>query len=348
AAGNTFTPITGQPWEGDFEQEDLGAVFFDADSDGDQDLYVVSGGNAFEPEDPALQDRLYLNDGNGQFTKATDALPEMLTSGGCVAVADYDQDGDQDLFVGGRVVPGKYPFAPRSYLLRNEGGRFVDVTADLAPELVNPGLVTAATWTDFNSDGRPDLLVTGEWMALLFMENDGQGFADVAESRGLTDTEGWWFSLAAADVDGDGDQDYIAGNLGLNYKYQASAEEPFDIYCHDFDGNGSLDIVLGFRDEGELFPLRGRECSSDQMPFIKEKFPDYESFGKATLIDVYEDQQLSDALHYQARTFESAVLRNDGNGQFALEALPKVAQRSAVNGIVPLDLDEDQAAELLL
>lgn len=344
----TFTKTSNSTWGDDKNSEDLGAVFFDVDGDQDQDLYVVSGGNEYDENDPALQDRLYLNQGNGQFKKASNALPNMPTSGSVVVPGDIDGDGDLDLFVGGRVIPGKYPFAPRSYVLLNEEGKFKDATNEIAPELMKPGLVTDARWTDYNGDGALDLFVVGEWMPLMILENKEGKLANVASQNGLNDTEGWWFSVAETDIDQDGDPDYIVGNLGQNYKYHASKEAPFDIYCHDFDENGSLDIVLGYRSGGSIFPVRGRECSSDQMPFVKEEFPDYESFGNASLIDIYNDHNLADALHYQAKTFASSIIRNLGNGQFSIEELPSEAQLSPVNGIVPTDVDQDGSTDLIL
>jgi len=341
AAGG-FEKLRG-PWEKDQNSEDLGAAFFDADGDGDHDLYVVSGGNEFSKTDPALQDRLYINDGSGQFTKSTTALPEMLTSGGCVSPGDYDGDGDLDLFVGGRVIPGEYPFAPQSYLLENEGGKFTDVTEANAPELANAGLITSAIWTDHNGDGSLDLLVAGEWTPLMVFSNNQGQFA----LQSLENTEGWWFGLTAGDFDGDGDQDYIAGNLGLNYKYQASLEEPFSIYCDDFDKNGTYDIVLGYYNNGECYPVRGRQCTSEQMPFITEKFPDYESFASSNLLDIYEEN-LDAALHYKAKIFASVFIRNNGNGDFDIEPLPSEAQVSSINSLVPADYNGDGHLDVLV
>ncbi|MCH8904832.1 MAG: VCBS repeat-containing protein, partial [Bacteroidetes bacterium] len=339
SAGNTFADHR--------SQEDIGSIFFDADGDDDLDLYVVSGGNEFEADSKMLQDRLYLNDGNGNFEYAEDALPEMITSGSCIVPADYDEDGDQDLFVGGRLVPGMYPFPARSYILRNDNGKFTDVTAEIAPDLTKPGLVTSAIWTDFNSDGQLDIIVVGEWMPLSFYQNDSGQFINKTSEFGFDNTNGWWTKIVEADFDNDGDPDYAVGNLGLNYKYKASDAEPFHIYCHDFDRNGNLDIVLGYFNEGTCFPLRGRECSSSQMPFIKEKFPDYHSFGIATLEDVYGGD-LDNALHYEARIFASSYIRNDGNGQFTISELPVMAQLSTAFGLIAGDFNDDDNIDLLL
>ncbi len=346
--GGTFAAAPSQPWTADKEAEDTGAAFFDADGNGAADLYVVSGGGEFAPDSPLLQDRLYLNDGKGNFRKAANALPVMLSSGSRVVPADYDRDGDVDLFVGGRLVPGKYPFPARSYLLQNDGGRFTDVTATVAPELAEAGMVTDAAWGDFDSDGRLDLTVVGEWMPVLLLRNAGGKFTSVTAKAGLGESSGWWFSVAAGDFDRDGDLDLVAGNLGRNYKYKASAKEPFEVYCSDFDENGALDIVLGYYNGGSLYPLRGRQCSSEQMPFIKEKFPDYKTFGLARLQEVYGEESLEKALHYQAKTFATSYFENRGDGTFAATAFPNAVQLSAINAILPGDYDGDGHADLLM
>lgn len=261
---------------------------------------------------------------------------------------DYDQDGDMDLFVGGRLVPGKYPYAPRSYILRNDGGKFADVTKEIAVELFEAGLVTDAIWTDFNNDQQLDLIVVGEWMPILMLKNQGGQFSNVSNEAGLANSTGWWFSIASADFDNDGDMDYVVGNLGLNYKYKATEEEPFHVYCSDFDENGSLDIVLGYYNDGELYPLRGRQCSSEQMPFIKTKFQTYQEFGLATLIDIYGERSLNNALHYKAKTFATSYLENLGNGRFKIIALPNSAQLSSVHGILTEDFDGDGNIDIVI
>ena len=345
--GMQFGSASAAVFEQDAAYEDLGGVFFDADGDGDQDLYVVSGGNEFEAGSPMLQDRLYINEGGGKFKKDMNRLPSMLSSGGVAEAADFDGDGDQDLFVGGRLVPGKYPFAPRSYLLRNEGGKFVDVTETVAPGLLEPGLITSAIWTDFNGDGKLDLIAVGEWTGILMFQNMGGTFEEVSTKNGLAEETGWWNKIVAADLDGDGDQDYVLGNLGLNYKYQASPEEPFEVYAHDFDENGSIDIVLGYYNDGTAYPVRGRQCSSEQMPMIAEEFETYEEFGEANLKGIYGDK-LKQALNYKARNFASSILMNQGNGKFVLKALPTLAQIAPINGIVVHDFNTDGILDLLV
>ncbi|MCZ6900822.1 MAG: CRTAC1 family protein [Bacteroidetes bacterium] len=334
-------------WEEDKMHEDLGAELFDSDNDGDLDLYVVSGGNEFEVGSELLQDRLYLNDGSGNFYRSKNALPQILTSGSCVETGDYDGDGDMDLFVGGRLVPGQYPLPASSHILRNEGGRFVDVTGEIAPGLQSAGLVTAAAWTDFSGDGNLDLVIVGEWMPISLWENKGDEFVNVTNLGGLSETTGWYYSVSSEDMDGDGDMDLIAGNLGLNYKYKASKEAPFEIYSHDFDDNGKLDIVLGYYEHGEIYPLRGKSCSTDQLPMLQEKFPTYESFGNANLRDVY-GEGLDVAINYKAQTFASNYLENKGDGKFEIHPLPNGAQVSSINKIIIKDFNEDGHKDLLM
>ncbi|MCH8330294.1 MAG: VCBS repeat-containing protein, partial [Bacteroidetes bacterium] len=335
-----------QPW-GSTLYEETGALLFDADTDGDLDLYIVSGGNEFDKNAINLQDRLFLNDGKGRFVESKSNLPLMTTSGSCVKAGDYDKDGDLDLFVGGRQVPGKYPFPARSYLLRNDGGRFTDVTSDIAPGLLEPGMVSSTVWTDFDNDGQLDLIIVGEWMPITIFKNSNGMFKNITKESGLSNTTGWWNKIIEGDFDNDSDPDYVIGNLGLNYKYKATEKEPLHVYCHDFDNNGTLDIVLGYYNNGECYPVRGRECSSDQMPVIADRFPTYDAFGRANLADIY-GSNLESALHYEATLFASSYMENLGNGQFSLNNLPVESQFSAVFGIVANDFNQDGNLDLLI
>ncbi len=342
----SFEKLHIKAFEAHAQHEDLGASLFDADSDGDLDLYVVSGGNEFEAGHPAYQDRLYLNDGSGGFSYRADALPAFAESGSVVRTCDIDGDGDLDLFVGGRMQPRLYPRSADSYLLLNEGGTFRDATEELAPLLRQLGMVTDAGWMDLDSDGDDDLVVVGEWMAPTILENQAGKLVRM-EHTGLEEETGWWFSVAAGDFDEDGDLDFIAGNLGTNYKYKASHEEPFQVFLNDFDENGSQDIVLGYFDEGTLFPVRGRQCSAEQMPFITEKFPTYDLFGKADLAAIYGEQSLDQSLNYKANNFQSSFVENLGNGKFQVNPLPVQAQMSSLNDLLVQDFNQDGHLDVL-
>jgi hypothetical protein len=350
-SGN-FTSVQQDLWGKDSGHEDIAAVFFDADRDGDLDLYVVSGGNEEKEQDEYYRDRLYENLGNGRFVKKDNVLPNDLTSGSCVKVGDFDNDGDPDLFIGSKLIPGKYPLPASSYLLRNDssGGnlKFVNVTDELAPFLNNFGMVSDAEWLDLDNDENLDLIIIGEWTPIKIIKNTGGKFMDVTAQSGLENNTGWWFSVASSDFDNDGDMDFIVGNLGLNYKYKASLEAPFEVYAKDFDKNGSLDIVLSYQEKGVVYPLRGRECTSNQMPFIKEKFPSYHDFGMADLSSVYGAEELKKATHYKATTFETTYVENLGNFQFKTHNIPGLSQFSSVNSILVDDFDKDGNGDALL
>ena len=347
----TFNSVLESLWAKDKGHEDVASVFFDADKDGDLDLYVVSGGNE-EEQDEYYQDRFYENLGNGEFSKAEVALPLIVNSGSCVKPGDFDNDGDLDLFVGGKLVPGKYPLPAASYLLKNESKngviKFVDATDDLAPFMKGLGMVSDAEWVDVDNDNNLDLVVVGEWMPIKIIKNIGSEFVEGNQKSGLENQVGWWFSIATADFDKDGDMDFIVGNLGKNYKYKASTEEPFEVFVKDFDSNGSLDIVLSYHEKGKVFPLRGRECSSNQMPFIKEKFPSYHDFGVADMPTVYGEENLENALHYSANTFATSYIENLGNLKFKTYELEGIAQFSSVNSILVEDFNGDGNLDALL
>ena len=331
--------------------EDMGSLIFDADGDGDNDIYMVSGGNEFDYDSEMLQDRLYVNDGKGNFKKSAKGLPKMLSSGGRVKAFDYDKDGDLDLFVGGRLLPMNYPLPADSYLLENVSTKgnpmFKDVTKEKAHEFKNLGLVTDAVWTDIDKDGWMDLLVVGEWMPITVFKNKNGSFVNITKQLNLDHTNGWWFSVNQGDFDKDGDMDYVLGNLGLNYKYQASEKETFDVYLNDFDKNKQQDIVLSYYDEGMKFPVRGRQCSSQQVPSIKKKFKNYDVFSTATLEDVYTKKGLENSLHYQIRSFASIYLENK-DGKFVVHKLPNLAQVSSVNQILVKDFDKDSNLDIVI
>ena len=347
-SNGTFAELRSEVLLLDKIYEDMGALFFDADGDQDLDLYVVSGGNEFRPYSKQYQDRLYLNDGSGLFSKAEGWLPEMNFSGSKVYPEDFDQDGDIDLFVAGRHVPWSYPEPATSVLLLNENGKFKNVTKKWAKDLIKIGMVNDASWVDFNNDGLKDLVLAGEWMPITLFQNEGDKFTNVTESFGLGKSTGWWFSIKASDIDQDGDQDFIAGNLGLNYKYKASAEEPFEVYYYDFDNNGSQDIVLTHYNDGVKYPYRRIMCSIRQVPSLRDKFRTFVSYAKADVYEVYGKDNLERALHYPAYTFASAYIENKGNGQFELHELPLRAQFSSINDIIIEDFNADGHPDVLI
>ncbi len=334
----------------DVYHEDQGAQFFDADGNGTPDLFVVSGGGEIPEGDPILSDRFYINatnDKEGVRFFKVNALDSVFTAGNVVRAGDLTGDGRMELFVGGAARPGTYPYPERSYILQLQGNKYVDITNEVNPDLQKPGIVKDAVWTDVNGDGAQDLITVGEWMAVRAFINDGSGqLTEQSEELGLKDTEGWWYSVEAADLDGDGREDLIAGNVGLNTKFTASPKKPFHVFADDFDQNGVVDIVLSKEYKGKLVPARGRECSSDQMPFIKDKFPTYEDFALAGLDDIYGDDKLESALHEQVKTFTSTVFMNRPDG-FEAIALPNLAQISPIMGIEVLDINEDGNLDII-
>lgn len=327
--------------------EDMGPLFFDADSDGDLDLYVASGSNEFASGSEHLQDRLYLNDGDGSFSRTANALPDLSTSTFSVQAADYDRDGDLDLFVGGRLQPRKYPAPGRSYVLQNDGGSFSDVTRSVAPMLQDIGMVTDALWTDFNNDGWIDLIVVGEFMSIRFFQNTGGQFRDVTDETGLQYTSGWWNSIVGADFDADGDTDYVVGNLGLNTRYEASPEEPVRLYADDFDRNRHIDPILTHVVQGEEVPVVRRDRLVTQLPRMKQRFSDYESYANASITDLFSEEQLEAARTLRATRFKSSFVENLGDGEFRIRGLLPSAQLAPLYGLLPDDVDGDGHLDLL-
>ena len=341
-----FTKTNSALWNQEASYEDSNALFFDADGDQDQDLYVVSAGYELPQNSALLQDRLYINDGKGNFTKNTKALPKMLTSGKAIVAADCDKDGDLDIFVGGNVLPAQYPLPPRSYLLKNEAGTFIDTTPENTL-LAEIGMVSDAIFTDYDQDNDLDLLVVGEWMAPTFFNNNKGTFTKAENITGLENTEGWWFSATAADFDGDGDEDYILGNLGKNNKFQPKKDKPLYIYAKDFDNNGSFDVALSKINDGRLVPVRGKECSSEQNPFLLDKIKTYKEFASLEMKDIYGEDKLKDAFKLTAYMFESVYLENKGNGTFEVKKLPNTAQVGPTLSSIAKDIDGDGNLDIL-
>lgn len=350
-AGNLYLQQDGKlvkkaiaAFETDKRYEDMGTALFDADKDGDLDLYVVSGGSEFPEGSDMYQDRLYLNDGKGNFTKSI--LPGTISSGSCIVPFDVDGDGDIDLFRGGEVVAHGYPKPPAGYIFINENGKFIDKTNEMASGLARAGMVKSAIVADLNGDKKKELIIAGEWMPIKVFEYSQGKMNDVSSQYGLENTEGWWDKLAADDLDGDGDMDIIAGNLGENYKFQASIEKPFEVYAKDFDGNGTNDIFLAKHLNNITVPIRGRECTSQQCPMIAQRFPTYLSFAESDLTGIL-GEDMKTALHYKAHLFSSVILVND-KGKFRKERLPMEAQLSTINGIIIADFDKDGKKDILV
>ncbi|CAM3295171.1 VCBS repeat-containing protein [Aequorivita lipolytica] len=333
-------------WKNNAKFEDAQALFFDADGDGDQDLYVATAGYELDENSPLLQDRLFMNDGKGNFTYKKEALPTMLVSGKSVVAADYDGDGDQDLFVGGNVIPRKYPLAPRSYLLKNENGIFKDATEE-SPSLKEIGMISAAVFTDYDNDKDLDLLVTGEWMAPTIFSNNNGKFAKNENITGLENTEGWWFSVTAADFDGDGDADYVFGNIGGNNKFHPSAEKPLFIYAKDFDNNGSFDVAMSKINDGRLVPVRGKECSSQQNPFLLDKIKSYKEFSNLDMDGIYGAEELKEAYKLTSHDFESIYVENLGGGKFKVRPLPNEAQLGPTLSFISRDFNNDGKLDIM-
>ena len=337
-AGDGNFKETDGPWSDHASREDMGVLFFDFDSDGDLDLYVASGSNECEAGDKVLCDRLYINEGDAKFTNAAEGvLPEVTNSSSSVSAVDFDQDGDLDLFVGARSVPGKYPVTPESSLLENRDGKFVDVTDDVAEGLKEVGLVNSAIWSDFNSDGWPDLVIALDWGAPTFFENQKGKLVDRTNVLGVADATGWWRGIERADLDDDGDLDYVFTNQGTNTKYHTSKEHPHRLYYSDFDSNGTLDLVEAEYEGDTEYPVRGRSCSSHTMPFIADKFETYEGFAVASLTDIYDDS-IKEKDFREVIELRTSILWNDGDG-FRVENFENLVQLSPTFSAIAADFD---------
>ncbi|HLX93962.1 MAG TPA: VCBS repeat-containing protein [Puia sp.] len=331
--------------------DDMGITLFDADNDGDLDIYIASGGYKYSPNNPAYEDRLYINDGKGNFTLDTTALPRNAISKSCVRAIDYDHDGDLDLFVAGRVSPWNYPQAVSCAIYRNDTKngkvKFTDVTATIAKPLLNIGMVCDGIWTDFDNDGWPDLLLAGEWMPLKFLKNDHGQFKDVSAMSGTGGQIGWWNSIVAGDFDNDGKIDYVVSNLGENSFYKATDKYPVSVYAKDFYNQGITQCMitsyLKDRQGGEMkeFPSESRDDLISQLPFLKSRFLTYKKFATTTFDQLFTPKELENSVKYSANNLKSSLLRNNGNGTFSMEPLCDFAQFSAINGMVVDDFDGD-------
>jgi len=336
-----------QQFDLDSLHHDMGSLLFDADNDGDLDLYVVSGGYHWHPSHEAYQDRLYLNDGTGRFAKAEGALPKIEASGSCVIAADYDQDDDLDLFVGGRTIGMRYPEVPPSYLLENAGGRFIDRRDLLGDEGGKLGMVTSALWTDIDGDERVDLFVVGEWMAPKILLNKGSEFVDASGTYGMNKLGGWWNSINGADLDQDGDTDYVLGNYGLNSYYQASKEFPLEMYASDLDKNGSLDPIVTHYNKDTKYIAHSFSIMQKQVPGIRNRFRNYTEFGQASFKQSFTKDEIAAASHFVTSTMASIVLEHDGGTNFTIHRLPDQVQFAPVFGTQLMDINNDGLLDIL-
>ena len=347
-AAGTFIEKTQPAFAKDVASEDVTAAFFDADKDGDIDLYVGSGGYEFEENDPALQDRLYINDGIGNFTKKENALPVMFTSTGTVSAHDIDMDGDLDLFVAGRCVPGKYPTIPESEILLNDGkGNFADATEIICSSIRRIGMVTDALWIDVNKDAEKDLLVVGEWMSPKVFINKKGKLIDASSEWFKFPLSGWWNKILAEDFDKDGDLDVIMGNQGWNNQFAASEQKPVSLYYKDFDGNGSIDPFLFYYIGDSSYPAFSRDDVVQQVPMLNKKYLDYTGYADVTISTMFTKEQLNDAKELSANNLETIYLENTGN-EFKVKHLPIEAQYSPVYSIITADVNKDGNKDLIL
>lgn len=347
-ANGKFTPSSVNTFSKDSQHEDMNSTFFDADGDSDLDLYVVSGsGEIYKDQSSLLRDRLYLNDGAGNFVKApSNSLPNDLAAGSKALSSDLDGDGDMDLVVMNRNVPGEYPKGPKSFIYINEGGRFTNATKNMSSDFYEQSqMLVDGAMTDLDGNGHDDLIVVGEWTTPQIFMNDGDGLekADIDFDH----LKGWWNRVVPTDIDNDGDMDFVLGNIGLNNKYHPTPESPLFLFYNDFDENGIGDIVLSKSKGGELLPVRGRECSSQQMPFILQKFDNYEKFANADLTAIYTEERLNESLKLEVNNFASGVLINNGNLDFDFKPLPSMSQFGAVKDIILKDINGDGLDDLI-
>ena len=344
-----FEEFVPEIFQEDKVSEDVDAEFLDADGDGDIDLYVASGGSEFNEASSALKDRLYLNQGNNQWSKSSQFLPTVkFENTAAVSAADYDGDGDVDLFVGIRLKPNYYGLPVNSYILENDGqGNFSEVTASIAPALQAIGMITDGQWTDYDLDGDPDLVIVGDWMSVKVLENEQGKLIEVTAQMGLAEHTGWWSRLHISDLDQDGDPDFVIGNHGLNSRFKASVEKPVSLTVNDFDGNGSVEQIISVYNGDESYPLVLKHDLIAQMPELKKKYLKYQNYKEQTLQDIFEPEQLEGSVKLEANQLQSSILINNGDQPWELHPLPVRAQLAPTFGIVTYDFDQDGIVDIL-
>jgi hypothetical protein len=334
----------------DKQSEDSQVVFFDADNDGDLDLYVSSGGVEYSNSSYALFDRLYINDGFGEYARSSQLLPTSNPESTSVVIPnDFDKDGDIDLFVGIRLKPGSIGVPQNGYILENNGkGEYKDVTLELAPEMIELGMITDAKWADFDNDDDYDLIIVGEWMGIKLFENDNSNFTEVSKDVGLKNTSGWWNRIVFSDIDNDGDIDFIVGNHGLNSRFKASVEAPISCYVNDFDNNGSIEQVVCNYNEGKSYPLVLRHDLIKQLPHLKKKYVYYTNYKGQTIEDIFTSEELKNSIVHEVTMLESILLINNGDASFKIKPLPTKSQFAPIYAISASDFDKDGVIDLVL
>ena len=332
----------------DSDYEDMESIFIDIDNDNDLDLYVVSGGNEFNERSEYLKDRIYLNDGEGNFSRSVQSeISDYTISGKSVSKIDYDKDGDDDLIIGNRIVPQKYPLYEPSIIYENINGEFKNVTYKIAPEFENFGIVNKVVTTDINNDGWEDFICVGEWTNIGIFLNDKGKFKNIADKSNLSDKYGWWFDINETDVNNDGYKDYIIGNIGTNTKYKTNTSKPLKVFADDFDSNGTHDLVLSYEYKNEYVPLRGKECSTQQMPFISEKIPTFDEFATSSIEDIY-GETVTTAYQRKVTEFSSIILVNNGNMTFEMNKLPELAQTIPILSSEKYDINNDGYEDIIV
>ena len=347
---NKYKSSNADLFEKDKQSEDSQVVFFDADNDGDLDLYVSSGGVEYSNSSYALFDRLYINDGFGEYARSSQLLPTSNPESTSVVIPnDFDKDGDIDLFVGIRLKPGSIGVPQNGYILENNGkGEYKDVTLELAPEMIELGMITDAKWSDFDNDDDYDLIIVGEWMGIKLFENDNSNFTEISKDVGLKNTSGWWNRIASSDIDNDGDIDFIVGNHGLNSRFKASVEAPISCYVNDFDNNGSIEQIVCNYNEGKSYPLVLRHDLIKQLPHLKKKYVYYTNYKGQAIEDIFTSEELKNSIVHEVTMLESILLINNGDASFKIKPLPKESQFAPIYAISASDFDKDGVIDLVL